>query len=324
MFRKPSTLYFLPLLFLAGLGVTVFLICSCGTTPQPFFQLYFQNQQIREVTYQFIENANLTLDICVYDIEDERILSLIERKIAQGVVVRVVTEKDNRAVISTVKGLQGIVVDGDDGLMHCKYMISDSKTLWGGSTNLTQTSLDIHYNDVFLCSDQDILQRFENHFEKAYRNEFKSSRKSDEQKGIVFFSPEDQPFEQLMDFLSKAKEEVMIGIYALSDYRIAHFLKVLSAHGVRILIFVDKDWNLNNPYSQSEEIADYTVLRYDRLEAGLMHQKFIIVDAKTVLFGSYNFTGAAETKNDEFFIISSHPAVVQSYRDRFLELWATG
>jgi phosphatidylserine/phosphatidylglycerophosphate/cardiolipin synthase-like enzyme len=52
-------------------------------------------------------------------------------------------------------------------------------------------------------------------------------------------------------------------------------------------------------------------------EPGLMHMKVIIVDGKTVVFGSYNYTSSAENKNDENVLIISAPAVAAGFEQAF-------
>jgi phosphatidylserine/phosphatidylglycerophosphate/cardiolipin synthase-like enzyme len=308
-------------LFLWALCFSIILTTSCSVSDTVDFELYFDNRQIRQKTLDFISEAKTSLDVCNYDIEDPEILNVIKDTAESGIRVRIVTEKDNTHAVRSLSKVCRIVTDEDAGLMHCKYMIADNAKLWGGSTNLTTTSLDEHYNDVFITTDPSILRRFSSHFEQSFSGYFKEKRISSQEKENVFFSPEDDTFSRFMEILSSARKEVLMGIYAFSDYRIAHFLKILSAHGVRILVFADSDWNTNNPYSQTKELERYTLVRYDLLEPGLMHEKFVVVDSETVLFGTYNFTASAETKNDEYYIVSRNKETVRSYRERFFELW---
>ena len=57
-------------------------------------------------------------------------------------------------------------------------------------------------------------------------------------------------------------------------------------------------------------------------EAGLMHQKFAIVDRNVVLAGSYNWTYAAESLNDENLLVFRDAGpLAEEYRSAFLRLW---
>jgi phosphatidylserine/phosphatidylglycerophosphate/cardiolipin synthase-like enzyme len=57
-------------------------------------------------------------------------------------------------------------------------------------------------------------------------------------------------------------------------------------------------------------------------EPGLMHIKAIIVDGKTVAFGSYNFTASAENKNDENVLIITDEALAGTFERAFDRIYA--
>ncbi len=50
----------------------------------------------------------------------------------------------------------------------------------------------------------------------------------------------------------------------------------------------------------------------------IAHNKVIIVDEKTVITGSYNFTAAAEKKNAENLLIIRSEKLAKKYRDNWL------
>ena len=54
-----------------------------------------------------------------------------------------------------------------------------------------------------------------------------------------------------------------------------------------------------------------------------MHHKFTIIDKKTLLCGSFNFTKNAEKKNHEnCLIIKSEDHVVNEFQNLFENLWS--
>jgi competence ComEA-like helix-hairpin-helix protein len=60
-----------------------------------------------------------------------------------------------------------------------------------------------------------------------------------------------------------------------------------------------------------------------KLPAGdLLHHKFGVVDAKTVLMGSHNWTEAADRLNDETLLVIEHPTVAAHYAREYDRLWA--
>ncbi len=53
-----------------------------------------------------------------------------------------------------------------------------------------------------------------------------------------------------------------------------------------------------------------------------MHQKFAVIDRKTVFTGSYNWTHSAENTNDENLLLFRNAGpLAEDYRQAFLRLW---
>ena len=50
---------------------------------------------------------------------------------------------------------------------------------------------------------------------------------------------------------------------------------------------------------------------------GVMHHKVIIIDSKTVITGSYNFSRNASANNDENIIILRSPHIARIYEEEF-------
>ena len=56
--------------------------------------------------------------------------------------------------------------------------------------------------------------------------------------------------------------------------------------------------------------------------APVPHLCVIIIDERTVITGSYNFTGSAEHDNDENLVIIDDQAVARAYLDEFNQAYA--
>jgi phosphatidylserine/phosphatidylglycerophosphate/cardiolipin synthase-like enzyme len=52
-----------------------------------------------------------------------------------------------------------------------------------------------------------------------------------------------------------------------------------------------------------------------------MHHKFAIIDNHLLLTGSYNWTFAANNKNEENLMIIDDPEVIAQYQNQFKKLW---
>ena len=56
-------------------------------------------------------------------------------------------------------------------------------------------------------------------------------------------------------------------------------------------------------------------------ENAQMHNKFVIIDDKLLLTGSFNWSFSAVNKNWENIMITGNPDIVNPYIDNFEQLW---
>ena len=63
-------------------------------------------------------------------------------------------------------------------------------------------------------------------------------------------------------------------------------------------------------------------VRY-HLGFGLMHNKFAIIDGKSLITGSFNWTLTAEERNEENLLIITDEGTIEKYKERFEYLWNT-
>ncbi len=297
------------LVFLLVLIIPIFIACD-----NKHCLVYFRGEGIKDQTLLFISQAKTSLDICVYAITDRQIIDELSQKANQGVRVRICTDNAYPLVLPDAK-----IVYDSQGLMHNKYMIADSERVWFGSTNLTPTSLEDHENNVLISTDNSLKEAFQQNFDQCFSGLYKESRKPLGFK-MIRFSPEEDCFDFLLDELSHAKKKVYIAMYAFSDNRIAHYLKILSSKGVQISILVDKDWNMSSVYSDIDDMSRYAFVRLDVCDA-LLHEKFVVIDERVVMTGSYNYTASAQTRNDEFIFKTTDKYIVQRFIQHFLTLW---
>ena len=137
----------------------------------------------------------------------------------------------------------------------------------------------------------------------------------------VYFSPEDGVAKHVLARLAAAKKSIHFMTFsytadAISDAMIAKLKAGLTVRGV---------FETQNAGGSG---ADFTRLKQggvDVLEDGncyILHHKVIIIDERTVITGSYNFTGSAERDNDENLVIVDNPAVARAYLEEFQRVYA--
>jgi phosphatidylserine/phosphatidylglycerophosphate/cardiolipin synthase-like enzyme len=53
----------------------------------------------------------------------------------------------------------------------------------------------------------------------------------------------------------------------------------------------------------------------------IMHNKFAIIDNRVLLNGSYNWTFAANNKNEENLMVIDDPEIIEIFQNQFVNLW---
>jgi phosphatidylserine/phosphatidylglycerophosphate/cardiolipin synthase-like enzyme len=133
----------------------------------------------------------------------------------------------------------------------------------------------------------------------------------------VRFSPKGGCTEAVVQELHGARREILVLAYSFTSQPIAQALVDAKLRGVHVDIVLD----------HSNEKEEHTDLHFF-LEQGLVplidpkhaiaHNKVMIVDGRTIVTGSFNFTNQAEHENAEnLLIIKGHPDIVNSYRKDF-------
>ncbi len=122
-----------------------------------------------------------------------------------------------------------------------------------------------------------------------------------------------------------SKTSVDAALYRFNSQRLARVLDEVRRRGVRIRLIIDR-----NKYEESMATrrllmnGDFRFrLAYGRDGAGSkMHHKFVLLDEKVVLTGSYNWTFASEQRNYENLLILREPKMVDVYLPEFEALWS--
>ena len=77
-----------------------------------------------------------------------------------------------------------------------------------------------------------------------------------------------------------------------------------------------------NKGSDVQEMAHAGIpVRHDR-SVTHMHHKYTIIDGRTLMNGSFNYTRQAVLGNQENVVITNNPATVGAFSQQFEKLWA--
>jgi phosphatidylserine/phosphatidylglycerophosphate/cardiolipin synthase-like enzyme len=133
----------------------------------------------------------------------------------------------------------------------------------------------------------------------------------------VHFSPKGGCTDAVVRELQAARHEILALAYSFTSKSIAQALVDAKLRGVHVDIVLDHS-------SEKEEYSDLHFFLQQGLvpvidaHHAIAHNKVMIVDSRTIVTGSFNFTNQAENENAEnLLIIKGHPELVSSYRKDF-------
>lgn len=146
----------------------------------------------------------------------------------------------------------------------------------------------------------------------------------------VCFSPVSECASHILAALDNADREILVAMYAFTRVLLAQALIRARERGVDVRVILDAEFDKRN---RSNSVADLLALHGVAVEkvsglsngnfgAGLMHQKFVVVDQATVASGSYNWTHSAGDANYEsVFIFRNAASLAGEFRAEFMRLW---
>ena len=138
----------------------------------------------------------------------------------------------------------------------------------------------------------------------------------------VCFSPDEPCDLKLLKFIESAEKSIDVAVFDINLDQIVHALLVKSKT-IQVRVLVDKRQS-KGPHSLVKTLVKGGVqVRYGS-QRGVMHNKFVIVDQKSIETGSFNYTNHAYKANQENQIYLVNSSIVDRYLKRFEQSWSKG
>ncbi|MBX3057861.1 MAG: phospholipase [Anaerolineae bacterium] len=311
-----------------------------------WYQIYFtnptcppENQRqggLDEIIAADLLEAQLQVDMAAFDFDAPPMVDALIALKNRGVTVRVVTDTDH-ADQSSINRLRrngiSVVEDKRGAFMHNKFIVIDGRYIWTGSTNFTT-------NDIY-CYNNNLVRIDSAHLAANYRAEM-DEMYNDRKFGPT--SPVATPNDQLTIggvrvenyFASETKVAPIIGrlvSQAQNDIKFMAFSFTHEDIGEAMIERAQQGVNVQGVFETTgsqTEFSYYGDMLGERLpnlqvrqdgNPRLMHHKVIIIDGKTTIFGSFNFTGNANNNNDENVLIVHDPTFASYFLAEFEAVW---
>jgi phosphatidylserine/phosphatidylglycerophosphate/cardiolipin synthase-like enzyme len=193
------------------------------------------NQDLMKTLQTLIDSAQSNIDLCIFDLENQRIRKALVNAKKRGVRIRIVTDNDNRnnspkidSLMWSKLGKAGIISIDDDGdvympdgtvqehsltghsyYMHDKFAVIDygdgnpnNDYIWTGSTNLTYTA-EYNTNNVVIIKDNEVARTYTHEFEQMWGSNTATPDPSKAQ-----FHKDKEPHRQHTFFVGKTRVEI--------------------------------------------------------------------------------------------------------------------
>ncbi len=133
----------------------------------------------------------------------------------------------------------------------------------------------------------------------------------------VLFSPKGGCANRIIEEIDNARKTIRVQMYFFTSEPIADALIEAKERGIEVQVILDDS-------QQKAKYGRWRVLRRDGVtvsfdgEHATANNKIILIDRRTIITGSYNYTKAAEEKNAENVLIIRHaPKLFDKYLENF-------
>jgi phosphatidylserine/phosphatidylglycerophosphate/cardiolipin synthase-like enzyme len=291
----------------------------------------------------YMDLAQNTLDICVYNASDATIATGINDAYNRGVSVRYIADDDvTNIMLSSLDPNIPIVYRDPSlaGIMHNKFIIVDVNTtnnswVMGGSTNWTNPSnLFNDYNNLIFIQDEAIAKAYTLEFEEMWAGTFGANKLDNtphkfivDGKGVeVYFSPSDQTTSKIIKMIDNVDYTLEFGLLGFTRDDLG--LSVIAKNGefgVNVRGIIEQENITGSEFadliSAGVNVKSHMGITYQ------LHHKYAIADANvtasdpTILTGSHNWSSNAENNSDENTLVIHDATIANIYLQEFEKRW---
>lgn len=141
----------------------------------------------------------------------------------------------------------------------------------------------------------------------------------------ALFSPAGGVERHVVSLIDSAVGSIEIAAYQLTNMYIAKALLEGVKRGVKVAVVLDREETRGRQGSVHDTLERAGCeIRLISPTNGVMHDKYIIIDGKTVEWGSYNYTENSETVNFENATFASDSSLGQQYHSDFASIFNQG
>ena len=222
-----------------------------------------------------------------------------------------------------------VIDDGRVALMHDKFWIFDGKTVWTGSTNITDNDIFRNNNNVIIFDSPEIAAIYEREFAEMWDGNFgpkSPSTIADQSVTIdrtpvqILFSPEDNVISHLVPLVQKARKSIYFMAFSFTNNKLTDAMLERAQAGLTVTGIFERRASETEYSALPPMFCAGLPVRQDG-NPGTFHHKVIIIDNKIVVTGSLNFSDNADESNSENTIVITNTDIAKLYLAEFQRRW---
>lgn len=138
----------------------------------------------------------------------------------------------------------------------------------------------------------------------------------------AFTQADQKPEALLIRVIDGAQTTLDVAIYSLTKPDIVDAIKKAKQRGVAVRIVTDKIQSSGKTQEEALKLLGSAGIPIKiNKHSGLMHLKMVVADNSVATTGSFNYSKAASTTNDEVLMAIHDADVAKSFADEFERMW---
>ena len=314
----------------------------------------YLNQSLDDTLAAYINRANYSLDIAVYNYVQSGSIAAIDTAINnaynRGVKIRWIynSSSGNTGLSLLNTGINKLASPtvSSYGLMHNKFMVVDMSSpnpydaiVWTGSCNWDASQFNNDVNNTVIIQDKNLGYAYTAEFNEMWGDTGLVPNTTNSKFGPfktdnvahffsiggktieLYFSPSDGTNTRILSSVSGADNDLYLGMSTFTLNENADSIKSrIQNAGVYGAAIIDATSQSYAPYTTLQPVMGNNLKIYSN---GVYHNKYLIADAcdaasdPLVLTGSHNWTASADQKNDENSLIIHDDTIANIFYQSF-------
>ena len=270
-----------------------------------------------------LDHARCTIDVGIYLLTNEDVITALERAAGRGVRVRVIVERypfggstDTTALASRLDaaGIEHTWSDSRFRFTHAKYIVVDRQVAIIMNMNLTASAVKGNREFGAISTDRAVAAEAQAIFDGDWNGD-----PVEHPEGPLILSP-DNSRQRFLDLIDGASTSIDLYVEVINDPEIINALGYAAQAGVRVRLIV------NAPTDDTARTI-YAAMTRSGIEVRALsrlyvHAKVMVLDGTIAVVGSQNFTPTSLDNNREVALVVRSPGAVARAQAVFVQDWS--